>query len=51
MKLSFSDTYEGEWLAENRDGYGILTNYKEVYEGEFVKNLKHGKGKWKGSEG
>ena len=38
-------TYEGEFKNGELDGYGILTQDSGIYEGDFKKGLKHGKGK------
>jgi hypothetical protein len=45
VKLDNGDTYEGEWLEEYIDGFGILKNEQYIYEGEFKKNFIHGNGK------
>jgi hypothetical protein len=37
-------TYEGEFKNGELDGYGILTQDSGIYEGNFKKGLKHGKG-------
>jgi hypothetical protein len=37
-------TYEGEFENGELEGYGILTQDSGVYEGNFKKGLKHGKG-------
>ena len=40
-----SDSYEGQYLTDKKNGYGI---YKwrdgTMYEGEFLNDLKHGEG-------
>lgn len=44
--------YEGEWLNNRKEGYGIETfANKSVYQGEFHKGFKHGIGKYKWSDG
>ena len=38
--------YDGEWIGENKDGYGIQTWPSGAkYEGEWKNNKIHGKGK------
>jgi hypothetical protein len=35
--------YEGEWAADKRSGWGLLTTAGgDVYEGEWHKNLPNG---------
>ena len=37
------DTYEGEWLGDNPDGFGIKTYVNgNRYEGEFRNGVFHG---------
>lgn len=39
--------YEGEWLGNLRDGYGVqIWTDGARYEGEWRKNKAHGKGKF-----
>ena len=42
-----SHSYRGEWLNDQKHGYGKLINHKNgsFYEGEFVRNRKHGQGR------
>jgi hypothetical protein len=42
-----SYTYHGQWLNNQKHGYGKLYNHanKSIYEGEFFHNQKHGYGR------
>ena len=42
--LNSKFTYEGQFENGELEGYGILTQDSGVYEGNFKKGLKHGKG-------
>jgi len=42
VKLPDGTTYEGEWLDDVIDGYGIKTYKHGVYQGQFINNLRHG---------
>ena len=46
ITLANGATYTGEWLGDERDGFGILVwPNGSVYEGQFKNNLAHGLGK------
>ena len=42
--LNSKFTYDGQFENGELEGYGILTQDSGVYEGNFKKGLKHGKG-------
>ena len=40
-----SDKYEGEWLADKKQGYGVFSWADgSVYKGNFMNDLKEGSG-------
>ena len=42
-----SSTYEGEWIDDQRDGFGFWTGANEdKYEGQFKENKFHGLGSY-----
>jgi hypothetical protein len=47
MKYAIGDSYEGEFLANEREGWGtyICAKTGAVYDGEWKEGKKHGKGK------
>lgn len=41
------ESYEGDWIDDKMDGFGIYTYANgDIYEGEFKNNMHHGYGKY-----
>ena len=40
-------SYYGQFSNDVIDGYGMFKSRSRVYEGEFLENKRHGKGKFK----
>lgn len=47
MRYPNGDVYEGEWIENEKCGFGSYTmcNGQQKYEGEFQKDIPHGKGR------
>ena len=53
MKYANGDKYDGDWINDRKDGYGIksrisvgtLESAKDKYVGNWKKDKKEGKGK------
>jgi hypothetical protein len=47
LHANHSQTYYGQWINNQKHGYGKLENHfnKSIYEGEFIQNKKHGYGR------